>query len=77
MIDKDLPKKISAAFIKLVPYVIAIASAIAAVTPNHTDDELLASLKQIVNILALNVGHSSQPSSNIPEDNDIKICTKD
>ena len=72
MFNKDTPKKVSAALLKLVPYVIAIASAISAVTPNHTDDELLLTIKQIADILALNVGHNSMPFP----DAEAKICSQ-
>lgn len=57
MFDK---KKISTFALKLVPYVIAIASAVTAITPNQTDDQLLAAIKQIADVLALNnVGHNA------------------
>ena len=56
---KTPPKNLTSILLKMVPYVIAIASAISAITPNHKDDELLAAFKQIVNLLALNVGHNA------------------
>jgi hypothetical protein len=71
MIDKTTPIKISTALLKLVPYVIAIASAIAAVTPNHTDDELVLTIKQIANILALNIGHSAVAAADLSS----SVCT--
>lgn len=44
----------------LIPYIIAAASAVAAVTPNDTDDIIIDSIKKIANIVALNVMHAGQ-----------------
>jgi hypothetical protein len=38
--------------------IIAAASAIAALTPSPKDDSLVARIRQLVDILALNIGHA-------------------
>jgi hypothetical protein len=58
MINKKSPKKIGTFLLKLIPYVIAIASAITAITPNQTDDEVLTAIKQIANVLSLSFAHN-------------------
>jgi hypothetical protein len=63
MNNKDLFKKMCAAFLTLVPYVIAIASAITAITPNQSDDQVLATIKQIADVLALNIGHNANDTN--------------
>jgi len=75
MIDKTTPKKVSASLLKLVPYVIAIASAISAVTPSQTDDELVMAIKQISSILALNIGHNAPNQSPAPVVDAVGVCT--
>lgn len=50
--------KFKLSMLKVIPYIIAIASAIAALTPNESDDKLVSSISQVVNMLGLNVGHA-------------------
>ena len=40
--------------------VVTTASAVAALTPTPKDDHILAKLKGLINILALNIGHAKK-----------------
>jgi|GEM_PF-1882124 len=42
--------------------VIAGASAIAAITPNTTDDKIIAAVKKVADFLALNIGNAKTAS---------------
>lgn len=44
---------------KWAPVVVTCASAIAAVTPSPSDDSFWVLIHQLIDIIALNVGHSS------------------
>ncbi len=43
---------------KIAPYVIAIASLVAAVTPNQSDDAFVQRLIEVSHVMALNVGNA-------------------
>ena len=45
---------------------ISAASAIAALTPTPKDDKILGRLAQVVNVLALNIGHAKKNNSSAP-----------
>jgi hypothetical protein len=60
--------------LKLIPYLITIASAIAAITPSHSDDEIVQAVKSIADIIALNVGHSAHEHDDLVSKTG---CTKD
>ena len=47
-------------YIEIAGVVIAAASAIAAVTPTPKDDQLIAKLYKIIDILAINVGKAKE-----------------
>lgn len=47
--------------LKIAPMVVTIASAISAITPNPVDDTVWAAIHQMIDVIALNVGHSAQP----------------
>lgn len=49
------PKKKNDFFFHLVPYIVAIASAISSVIPPHSEDPALKAIKFVSDILALNV----------------------
>lgn len=49
-------------YAKWIPFLIAIASAIAAFTPNNSDDRILKTLNSIVNATALNVMNAAPES---------------
>lgn len=57
MSDNKLKK-----YAKMIPFVIAIASAIAAVTPGDTDDKIVKLVKQMANVAALNVMNATPES---------------
>lgn len=43
-------------YIEIAGMVIAVASAIAAVTPTNTDNEIINKVMKVVNVLGLNIG---------------------
>jgi hypothetical protein len=45
-------------YLEIAGMIIAAASAIAAVTPSNTDNEIIAKIMKVVNILGLNVGNA-------------------
>ena len=49
--------------IQIILQVIGVASAIAALTPTPVDDGIIKSVKKVLNVLGLNVGHAK------PQDN--------
>lgn len=51
--------------ILIAPYVIAAASAIAALTPTPKDDKFLGKLRKVVDVLALNVKHARNEHAGI------------
>lgn len=54
------------AVLLIVTGLVTIASGIAAITPNKSDDTLVAKLRNLVNIVALNVGNAkSKDSKNV------------
>lgn len=60
-------------FIHLIPYIIAISSALSTVVPHNSDDPIVQSIKLISDILALNLSHgtlsttSNNPDCEIPK----------
>lgn len=45
--------------------VISLASAISALTPNTADDKIVATIKKIVDTLALNVGNAKTSANSV------------
>lgn len=53
--------------INILPPIIAVASAVAAVTPTPVDNEALRWLRRIVDVLALNVGKAKNAGEVVNE----------
>jgi hypothetical protein len=47
-------------YVQIASMIIATASAIAAITPSVKDDTLIAKIKTVIDIIALNVGHAKK-----------------
>jgi hypothetical protein len=47
-------------YIQIASMIIATASTIAAITPSPKDDTIIAKLKSVIDIIALNVGHAKK-----------------
>lgn len=56
---KSKAKRLSKLLLKIIPFVIAIGSAVAALTPNKSDDAVISIINEIADIAGLNVGHAS------------------
>lgn len=54
------PANAIAAFIVWYPITVAIASAICALTPTPKDDSALKKIRAVLDVLALNIGHSAK-----------------
>lgn len=52
-------KNLKHIFIKIIPIAISIASIITAVTPTNVDNEVLQLIRDIANVIALNVGNAA------------------
>lgn len=55
--------------INIAPMIIAIASAVAMVTPNKRDNKAVAWVRRFVNVLALNIGAAKPAEQVIAEQN--------
>jgi len=47
-------------FVTWAPVVVAVASILAAATPNKKDDKVVGTFRKIVDVLAINVGHAKK-----------------
>lgn len=45
-------------YLEIAGMVIAVAAAVAAITPNKTDNEIVNKIIKVVNVLGLNVGNA-------------------
>lgn len=52
-------RRVGLVALKYAPMVVTIASAIAAITPNPVDDGVWTAARQIIDVIALNVGNSA------------------
>lgn len=50
-------------FAEIAPLVVTVASGVAAVTPTETDNRLIAGVRRIVGVLALNFGYARDGGS--------------
>ena len=57
------------AWLEVIPFVIAAASAVAAITPTKKDDKAIAWARRWVNILALNIANA-RPAADEVKEND-------
>lgn len=46
---------------QIVTGIIAVASVVTALTPTQADDNVVATIKKVVDFLAVNVGHAKAP----------------
>ncbi len=60
-------------FFKNVSVVVAICTAITAITPNKTDDKIMQKVRNILDIFAGNVGHNLNCSSSLVDNS----CAQD